>query len=99
MTIPKKRYDAFAGEHTTPSGRAAFRIYYLDDTYFRQKRLIDKAQGKRVWPPGHPKRPKAGWRWIRVKDSEAERGDKAHGPFSSSRAAYQAAVENLDGKV
>jgi hypothetical protein len=95
---PHKRDNAFSGihEHITPSGGAAFRVYYLDRSYVRQRRELDRLEGKRVYPPGHPRFIRTGWFWIRVKDSEDLRGDRACGPYTSSRAAYQAAVDYLD---
>ncbi len=96
MTYGYKRNNGYEGEHVTPSGMRAFKVYYIDRDTVRAVHTAQRAAGRRVPPPGHHNRFKAGWYWITVADQAAGRDQGRVGPFTSSRNAYQAAIERLE---
>jgi hypothetical protein len=97
MSTPGKKNIAFRGDHVTPEGGRAFRVYYLGQVDIREVRKALRECGQRVYPPGHKHAIRAGWYWITLKDVALENAKARVGPFTSSRGAYLAAIQRLDG--
>lgn len=89
-------YDAFAGLHAAP-GSGFFHVYFADGAACRQ------FNGSAGFPPGHAERRNSGWYWgPAFPDTPLEPVSlpSIHGPFSSSRKAYQDGMAKLaKGKV
>ena len=96
MSTPGKKNVAFQGDHMTPSGSRAFCVYYIGRREIAEINQGMRDCGQRVYPRGHRHALKAGWYWITLADQAARRANNRVGPFTSSRGAYQAAIERLE---
>lgn len=71
------RYAAFAGEHCRPQDSRYFIVAYFDRAALRGFNRV---------PPSHADYRKVGWYWYSFL------AGPDHGPFTSSRQAYHAAM-------
>ena len=95
-TYGMKKNNAYAGEHVTPSGGRAVRIYYIDRAALAAINQCLREAGQRV-PKRHERYAvRCGWYWITMADVAAGKAGARVGPYTSSRAAWQAAVQRLD---
>jgi hypothetical protein len=84
------RNDAFAGRHLVADDRVIVQIFYAPREHCAN--VINKGI-----PRGHRDWRHCGWYWyVTAPGSARNSATVLHGPFSSSRKAYKAAMEIYD---